>query len=118
MRSRGHLHGQWHLWIYLSYWALFHGDRQLVDSNADRKLISVSIRRLEESELTSIDFDPRTRTTAFTFGDFRLVVSATEDQDSMDDRDHYWMFFVPNNEVLTVGPAGIKMEQADASQHA
>jgi hypothetical protein len=117
VKAHGHVHGQWHLWVYFSNWALFHGDRRLVDSDADRKLIAISTRRLEEATLTDIDFDARTRITTFFFDDFRLVVSPANDVEDLDERDHYWMFFVPNNEVLTVGPAGIRMEQANASQH-
>jgi hypothetical protein len=115
IKSHGHLHGQWHLWIYLSNWALFHGDRQLVDSDADRKLITISSRRLEGKPLTEIDFDPRTQKTTFLFEDFRLVVSPADYLERPDDRDDYWIFFMPDNEVLAVGPAGIRVEQASAT---
>jgi len=114
IRAHGHLHGQWHLWIYLSNWKLLRGDRQLVDSDADRKLITISTRRLEEKPLTGIDFDPRSRKTTFFFDDFRLVVSPADYLDSPDERDDYWIFFMPDNEVLAVGPAGMRVEQADA----
>jgi len=117
VRAHGHVHGQWHLWIYLSNWKLFHGNRQLVDSDADRKLITVSTRRLEEKPLTKLDFNARTQETTFFFDDFRLVVSPADYLDSPDERDHYWIFFMPDNEVLAVGPAGMRVEQADASHH-
>jgi hypothetical protein len=61
IKEHGHLHGQWHLWVYLANWALFHGERQLVDCDADRKLIAISARRLEKTSLTDIDFDSGTR---------------------------------------------------------
>jgi hypothetical protein len=115
IRAHGHLHGQWHLWIYLSNWALFRGQRQLVDSDADRKLMTISTRRLEEKPLTDIDFDPRTRKTTFSFDDFRLVVTPADYLEDADERDDYWMFFMPDNEVLTVGPAGMRVEQAGAA---
>ena len=117
IKAHGHLHGQWHLWVYLSNWILFHGERQLVDSDADRKLIAVSIRRLEGAALTEVDFDSRSRTTTFFFGDFRLVVSPADYLEDPDERDDFWMFFVPSNEVLAVGPGGIRVAQADASHH-
>ncbi|MGD0792280.1 MAG: hypothetical protein ABR920_10965 [Terriglobales bacterium] len=113
VRARGHVHGRWHLWIYLSNWKLFRGERQLVDSDADRKLITISTRRLEGESLTDIDFDARTRNTTFSFGDFRLVVSPANYLDSPDERDHYWIFFMPDNEVLAVGPTGMRVEQGD-----
>src|ERR1035441_4025649 len=116
VRDHGHIRGQWHLWIYLSNWKLFRGDRQLVASDADRKLITVSTRRLEEKALTNLDFDARTQETTFFFDDFRLVVSPADYLDRPDDRDDYWMFFMPGNEVLLAGPAGIRVNQADAPQ--
>jgi len=114
IKTGGHLHGRWHLWIYLSNWKLLRGERQLVDSDADRKLITISTRRLEGESLTDIDFNARTRRTTFSFGDFRLVVSPADYLDSPDERDHYWIFFMPDNEVLAVGPAGMRVEQGDA----
>jgi hypothetical protein len=116
IRKQGHLYGRWHLWIYLSNWTLFRGARQLVDSDADRKLIKVSARRLEETALTNIDFDSRSRKTTFSFDDFRLVVSPADYLKNSDERDNYWMFFMPNNEVLAVGPAGTRVVQVDALQ--
>jgi hypothetical protein len=116
IRAHGHLHGRWHLWIYLSNWTLSRGNRQLADSDADRKLIIISTRRLEEEPLSDIDFNARTRRTTFSFGDFRLSVSPADYLDNPDDRDHYWMFFMPDNEVLTVGPAGVRLERSDVPQ--
>ena len=118
VKANGHVHGQWHLWVYLSNWKLFHGDRQLVDSDTDRKLIAISIRRLEGTNLTDIEFDSRTQTTTFLFDDFRLVVSPADYLNAPDERDHFWMFFVPNNEVLAVGPAGVQIKAVDVFHHA
>jgi hypothetical protein len=113
-RDQGHLRGQWHLWIYLSNWSLFHGDRQLVDSDADRKRITISSRRLEQETFSAVDFDRRTQQTTFFFNDFRLVVSPVDYLENVDDRDDYWIFFMPNNEVLAAGPSGIHVEQGNA----
>jgi hypothetical protein len=110
-KTDGHVHGRWHLWIYLSNWKLFRGERQLVDSDADRKLITISTRRLEGEPLTNVDSNARTRKTTLSFGDFRLVVSPADYLDRPDERDYYWIFFMPDNEVLAVGPAGMRVEQ-------
>jgi hypothetical protein len=110
VRDHGHVHGEWHLWIYQSNWELFHGDRQLADSDSDRRVISVSIRRLEEAALTDVLFEPRQLKTTFVFDDFRLVVSPADYLEDADERDQYWLLFMPNNEVLTVGPRGLKAE--------
>jgi hypothetical protein len=117
IKSHGHLHGQWHLWVYLSTWALFHGDRRLADSDSDRKLITVSVRRLEGATLTNMNFDSQSQTTTFFFEDFRLVVSPANYLETPDDRDDFWMFFVPNNEILAVGPSGVRVEKTDVSHH-
>jgi len=105
----GHFHGEWHLWIYLSNWVILHGERQLVDSDTDRRVISVALRRLEGAALTDVQLDSRDLKTTFVFEDFRLVVSAADYLDDPDERDHYWLFFMPG-EVLRVGPAGVSTE--------
>src|ERR1700691_2038234 len=69
IKNHGHVYGEWHLWIYLSSWVLLHGDRQLADSDSDRRVISVSIRRLEEAALTDVLFEPRQLKTTFVFDD-------------------------------------------------
>jgi hypothetical protein len=110
-RAYGHLRAQWRLWIYLSNWTLFHGDRRLVDSDTDRKRIAVIAHRLEEeAALTDVRFDVQSQATTFSFEDFRLVVSPADYLDRPDERDSYWMFFMPGNEVLAVGPSGPRLE--------
>jgi hypothetical protein len=111
-KAYGHLQARWRLWIYLSNWTLFHGDRQLVDSDADRKRITIIAHRLEEeASLTGVDFDPRRRKTTFVFNDFRLVVSPSDYLEDPGNQDDYWVFFMPSNEVLAVGPSGIHVEK-------
>lgn len=117
LKAHGVTHGQWHLWIYLTNWKLFHRGRRLADSDADRKLIQVAIRRLEGAALTEVNYSPNSHRTTFVFDDFRLVTEPTQDSE-LDGRDYYWMFFLPNNEVLTLGPSGAQVTQADAVQHA
>src|ERR1700720_1592686 len=113
IRDHGHVHGEWHLWLYQSNWVLFHGDRRLADSDSDRHVISVSIRRLEEVTLSDVLFQPQDLKTTFVFDDFRLVVSPADYLEDADKRDHYWLLFMPNNEVLTVGPGGIQVERSE-----
>jgi hypothetical protein len=117
-RSDGHIHGKWHLWIYLSNWVLFHGPRRLVDSDTDRKIIASAIRRLEDVPLTGIEFDSGKKKTTFFWSDFRLDVSPADYLEDPDERDEFWMFFMPNNEVLSVGPAGVRIEDVRDRIHA
>ena len=114
-RVDGHMQGERRLWIYLSNWVLFHGQRQLVNSDTDRRLISVAIRRLEKAALTGVRVDPGNFETTFIFGDFRLIVSPADYIDNPDKRDHYWLFFMPG-EVLRVGSAGVSIEPAGIPQ--
>ena len=117
LKIQGHLHGKWHLWIYLSNWELRHDERQLVNSDADRRLISVAIRRLQSAAFTDVRLDSRDFKTTFVFEDFRLIVWAADYLDDPDKRDHYWLFFMPG-EVLRVGPGGVSIERAAIPQHA
>jgi hypothetical protein len=110
-RSNGHIYGQWHLWIYLSHWELLHGKRRLVDSDADRKVIAAAVRRLENASLTAVHLDTRRKKTAFQFGEFLLQVSPADYLEDTTDRDSYWIFFMPENQVLTMGPSGLNLKQ-------
>ena len=118
VRDRGHVHGEWHLWIYQSNWVLLHGDRELANSDSDRRVISVSIRRLEEVQLSDVRFEPGQAKSTFVFDDFRLIVSPADYLDDADDRDSYWLLFMPNNEVLSVGPGGVQVERSDVPHYA
>ena len=113
VREDRHFRGEWHLWVYQANWSLLHGDRKLADSNSERHIIDVAIRRLEDSELTGAKFDPQTGITDFVFDQFRLVVSPADYLEVPGDRDEYWLFFMPDNLVLTVGPAGVDVGPAD-----
>lgn len=118
VRANHHIHGKWHLWIYQSCWELLHRDRSLVDSDTDRKVLETAARRLEGISLTGIKFQDRSRKTTFVFDDFQLVVSPADYLGNPDERDYFWMFFMPDSEVLTVGPGGVRLEDAKVSQHA
>jgi hypothetical protein len=118
VKVNGHFHGEWHLWIYLAQWTLLHGNRKLADSDSDRRVISVSIPRLEKVPLTEVLFAPEHGTSTFVFDDFRLVVSPADYLEDADNRDEYWMLFMPNKEVLSVGPGGVQVERSDVPHYA
>jgi hypothetical protein len=114
-KSHGHLCARWRLWIYLSNWSLSHRGHQLVDSDSERRRINIVAHRLEEeARLTGVEFDPRSRRTTFLFNDFRLVVSPADYLEDADEQDDYWIFFMPNDQVLAVCPSGIHTERPDA----
>jgi hypothetical protein len=113
IKENRHFRGEWHLWIYLATWSLRRADRKLADSNSERQVIEVAIQRLEDSELTEIKFDPHGMVTDFVFDQFHLIVSPADYLDAPDERDEYWLFFMPDKLVLTVGPAGVDVGPSD-----
>jgi hypothetical protein len=113
VKKHGFMHGEWHLWIYLSNWALHHGKRKLADTDSDRNVISAAVRRLEEVALSEVQFDAERWKTTFVFDEFRLVVTPADYLDDTDDQDHYWLLFMPDKEVLTVGPGGVRVGRSD-----
>jgi len=117
IKDHGHVRGEWHLWIYQSNWVLLHGNRRLSDSDSDRRVISASIRRLEDTTLSDVHLEPKQSKTTFAFDDFHLVVSPADYLDDADKRDHYWLLFMPQNEVLTVGPGGIQVEPSETPHY-
>ena len=108
-----HLRGSWHLWIYMSNWVLGHEDRRVVDSDSHRAAISAAVRRLEADSFDGIQFDPKTHTPVFTFGDFRLTVTPADYLDNPDEAGEYWLLFMPDNLVLTSGPGGVDVRPSD-----
>ena len=113
LRSHGQEHGTWHLWIYLARWSLKHNGRQLVTSDSEKHPISVAVRRLEAAKFLGVELEPQNSTASFAFGDFRLVVAPADYLEDPGDRDEYWLFFMPNNLVLTAGPSGIDVRPSD-----
>ena len=109
----GLLRGSWHLWIYMSNWVLVHEDRRVVDSDSHRAAISAAVKRLEAETFEGVQLDPKTHTTVFTFGDFRLTVAPIEFVGNADEADEYWLFFMPDNLVLTSGPGGVEVRPSD-----
>jgi len=112
VRRNGHFYGEWHLWVYLSNWVLMHSARRIADSDSSHHLIDVAVRRLEEVALTSLEFDPAKLNTIFEFEGFRLEVSPADYLDDPEDRDSYWLFYMPKGEVLSVGPNGVRVSSS------
>jgi hypothetical protein len=118
VRSSHQVHGKWHLWVYQSNWELLHDDRTLASSDAERRVIETAARRLEGVSFTGVKFQDRSRKTTFVFDDFQLIVSPADYLEKPDERDYFWMFFMSDSGVLTVGPGGVRIEDAKVSQHA
>jgi hypothetical protein len=114
-KDNGHFRGEWRLWIYQARWRLMHGDHKLADSDSERQTIEVAIRRLENPgcELIKVKFEPKDLSTEFQFGKFRLLVSGADYLENPDEHDWYWLFYMPQNEVLSVGPGGLEVRPSN-----
>lgn len=117
MLRGGHAQGTYVLWVYLSNWVLSRNDRELVNSDSDRRQIEVAVRRLEQAPFRGVELQSDRRETVFEFGDFRLAVSPADYIEDPDKRDNYWMFFMPEERVLAVGPEGVQAGPANAPLH-
>jgi hypothetical protein len=113
IRENGHEHGSWHLWVYMSNWTLTRDGRELANSDSDRRAIAAAVRRLEATDFSGVQFDPRTSKTAFRFGDFQLLVTPADYLDSPDEKDQYWLFFMPQQRVVSFGPGGVNVGHSD-----
>ena len=112
IRRDGRQYGQWRLWIYQANWVLMHGGNQLAESDRKRPVIDLAVRRLEGMPLTSVEVDHE-RNTTFAFADFLLKVRPANYRDEPGKRDESWLFFMPDDKVLTVGPGGISLDSSN-----
>jgi hypothetical protein len=109
-----HFRGEWHLWIYQACWALSLDGRTLAAWDSKRGIIKAAIQRLESSPFTGVEFDSRNMITDFSFANYRLVVSPADYLSDADERDEYWLLFMPDDHVLTVGPGGVNVRPANS----
>ncbi len=117
IRDNGHMHGSWHLWIYQCDWELRSRGRTVAHSETNKHAIDLAIRRLESVTLNRVGFDPKSGETKFVFGHMELVTrpySDSEIEHEMSDSE-YWMFFMPDNQVLSIGRSN-KPEVGPASR--
>jgi hypothetical protein len=106
VKAGAHYRGTWHLWIYQAVWQLLRDENEIVNSDAERRYIELAVRRLEDVPLTEVEFDATSGKTIFQFREFRLAVMPADYLENADGRDHSWMLFMPENQVLSVGPRG------------
>jgi len=111
-----HMVGKWHLWIYQSYWSLSDKQREIVNADSDRRYINLAIARLENVKFSGVKFDVNSLETDFRFGELHLTVRRPDYIGELDDRDHFWMFFLPNKQVLSVGESGVNLTSADRAR--
>jgi hypothetical protein len=115
-REDHHMVGKWHFWIYQAYWFLTDAKREIVNADSERRYIDLAIPRLQEKKLTDVELNTTSLETVFRFEDFRLTVRRPDYLgDEIDARDHYWMFFMPNSQVLSVGPSEVTLTASNST---
>jgi hypothetical protein len=72
---------------------------------------------LEQAPFRGVELQSDRPETVFIFGDFRLAVLPADYIEDPDKRDNYWMFFMPEERVLAVGPEGVQAGPANAPLH-
>ncbi len=96
----GYTHGAWHLWIYGADWRLEERSRILAGSSDDREKQATAVKRMDGLVLQDVEVHQPMLDTTFFFEDdvvLRLFASYSDDLD-------HWLLFVPDGNVLTVGP--------------
>jgi len=101
IKVKGHLHGIWHLWIYMCEWDLV-VNRQVLNSEDPRTKINRFVRLLEHKPLTDVTVD--SAITAFHFGQHAKLVCRPPSDGNFGPDSPYWMLFMPEDKVLEYGP--------------
>ena len=110
VKKDNHTFGSWHLWIYQCEWQLVLRDQSLAHSESKRPIMDVAVRRLERQPFEGCSVSEDQTKTTFEFGgDFQLICTRYSDFKPGVDDGEYWMFFLPDKRVVSVGPAGIDL---------
>jgi len=96
----GHVHGEWHLWVYCCAWHI-EQKRQLVAASEDeRSYLQKRVPILNGRRVTSVEIGEHMSDAAFNFeGSVTLRTLGVYSRG----REH-WMLYTPGGKVLTIGP--------------
>jgi hypothetical protein len=104
-------HGEWRLWIKYAAWRLEHGGVVLAASADDRRALGLAVARLEGRALRDVEVGAPALDTTFVFeGGYvlRVLADTTESE--------HWLLYVPDGNVLAVGPGAYTYERSDAAR--
>ena len=97
------VHGQWHLWIYISDWRLFHQGQELAHSESTRKVIRKALLELDGQKLTSVTVN-KSYGSIFEFDlGGRLEVLP---MDEFEKTAELWLLYEPSGDVFTLRADG------------
>jgi hypothetical protein len=108
-----HVHGAWHLWIYACLWSLTVNAIELAHSESADQTIGRALRILNGQALVSVQVDPDSPRSTFTF-DLGCVLTTRPSPAITPDEEpaEQWMLFQPNGRVLTIRSDGRYRHQA------
>jgi len=105
-----HYHGDWHLWLYQCDWSLKSATHEMANSESKRGVMQTAIDNLNGREFLKISFDRQHMVTRFVFrGDLCLACQPYGDSEPNEEA---WMLFMPNKQVASLVPRGLKCEPA------
>lgn len=107
VQDEGRYFGAWNLWVFYCDWRLETDDHTIVTSDSDRHLIKSAITDLEAQRFESFDYDSESFETTFTFERMRLICLPPPPGTYEGEDSEYWMWFMPDKQVLRVGPADL-----------
>lgn len=103
-RRRIWLRGDWHLWIYSSYWEVYANGKFIGEPNMSEDTMGRVVEELDGQILTSVAILKDEVKTIFEFDlGGRLEVSPDDDEEEIDD---LWILFEPSGMVLVMRSDG------------
>jgi hypothetical protein len=103
--GKAFVHGEWHLWVYLSAWRVETATAVLGASEDSRDRMMAAATALNGRPLVAVELSHPSLDTSFCFeGDHLLRVFPIYTSPDEADAEH-WMLFTPGHMVLNVGPA-------------
>ncbi len=103
-RRHVHVHGEWHLWIYLCDWRIFFQGQELANDTSNRRTIKKATRELDGQALTQVIISSSIVTT-FEF-DLGGRLEVIPNYDVYEKTDDLWHLYEPSGKVFTLRADG------------
>lgn len=107
-KPRGREHGEWHLWITYAAWRIEQAGNTLAASEDERSRLTTAVEHLNGLAIRSIEVVSPALDTLFTF-DQDIVIRVFP---VYSEQYEHWQLFVPNGNVLTIGPGAGRSYQS------
>ncbi len=92
---------EWFLWVYMCSWELKQNENIIISDDDERDNIEESIQLIEDKKILNVKMINDNYDLLLEFEDgFSLRLFA-----NLEDDNEQWMFFTPNKQVFSAGPA-------------